>query len=80
MWGPHREGRSSAWRTLRPSELLERGKRGSPPLLRRHGSSVIGFYCFNTKEPFPLALAWSIPRFRAVPVPTPALPSIFQAL
>lgn len=56
--GPRSRGRSPAWRTLRPSELLERGNLSPPPLLRRHGSSAIGFCCLNTKEPFPLPLAW----------------------
>ena len=54
------------WRTLRPSEPLERGKLGSPPLLRRHISFAIGFCCFNTKEPFPSTQAWPTPCFRAV--------------
>lgn len=63
------EQRSPFWRTLGPSELLESSS--LPPFLWRHGSSMIAFRSFSTKELFPLTLARPTPCLRAAPLPRP---------
>lgn len=73
VWASHR-GKEPCLEDPETLRAARNGKFGPPPLLGRHSSSAIGFCCFNTKEPFPLPLAWPAPCFNPYPRHVPTTP------